>query len=80
MSHEEFDDFVSQNVFKDHSMRWTCGICNQSTFLNKLDVIRHIESRHVILPEIFCNICGKPSKTRNALRMHKKNYHSSTTM
>ena len=69
-------EYVHSNCFKDpHNNAWYCCLCGQMCS-NKLDVSRHIESKHVILPVINCNICGKPSKTRNSLRMHMKTYHS----
>ena len=75
LSHQELDDFLAVNTYKDQTVgRWMCGICGLS-FLNKIDVNRHIESKHVILPELLCAICNKPSKTRHSLRIHMKNTH-----
>ena len=77
LSHEDLENFVNSNSYKDqHSNRWTCSLCGQIA-ANKLDINRHIESKHVKLPELYCDICSKPSKTKNSLRMHMKNYHSS---
>ena len=75
LSHQELDDFLAVNTYKDQTVgRWMCGICGLS-FLNKIDVNRHIESKHVILPELLCAICNKPSKTRHSLRIHMKITH-----
>ena len=75
LSHEDFDSFFEANSARDQFTKcWHCNLCGQQC-LNKLDMSRHIESKHVNLPELNCDICGKSSKTRNALRMHMKNYH-----
>ena len=76
LSHEDFDAYVDANSARDQfSKLWHCSLCSHQC-LHKLDMSRHIESKHVNLPELNCDVCGKASKTRNSLRMHMKNYHS----
>ena len=52
---EELKDFANANISKDpETGRWLCSICG-ATFVNKLDVKRHIEAKHVVLPPLYCN-------------------------
>ena len=75
LNHDQLDQFVNENIYKDFdTSRWTCSLCS-STFLNKIDVARHIEAKHVILPELPCTICKKAYKTRHSLKIHMKNAH-----
>ena len=75
----DFNDlpqFLKENMHKDfENKKWACSICGFTT-LNKVDVARHIEAKHVSLPELLCPTCGKPSKNRNALRVHMKVMHN----
>ena len=73
LSHEELDPFIDANCAKPGD-KWTCLICGHSANL-KTDVARHIEARHVILPELLCHICHKSCKTRDSLRRHIGRYH-----
>ncbi len=76
LSFEELEDFANVNIGKDpQSGRWSCGICGAS-FVNKLDVKRHIEAKHVVLPPQYCNLCNKAAKTSHSMRMHMKNAHN----
>ena len=70
ISYEHLEDFLQHNYNRDvESRRYICA-------LGRLDVTRHIEAKHVILLELYCQHCNKPSKNKNALRMHIKNCHS----
>ena len=76
LNHEDFEAFCEANAVRDNFTKsWHCSLCGHQC-LNKNDMSRHIESKHVNLPELNCDICGKTSKTRNSLRMHMKNFHS----
>merc|ERR1711974_276315 len=67
LTYEELDGFVNDHCYKDaDSLKWKCTLCDQ-TSLYKTDVVRHIEAKHVTLPELVCNVCGKTSKTRDSL-------------
>lgn len=76
LSLEELEEFANNKTSKDlHTGRWLCNLCGAS-FVNKLDVKRHIEAKHVVLPPQFCSICFKAIKTSHSLRMHMKNVHN----
>lgn len=76
LSHEELDPFISANCYKDETdHRWICSLCGQST-VNRVDMARHIEAKHVILPQLVCHICQQTSKTRDSLRRHVTKYHN----
>ena len=76
LTYEELDGFVNDHCYKDaDSLKWKCTLCDQ-TSLYKTDVVRHIEAKHVTLPELVCNVCGKTSKTRDSLRKHLSRNHN----
>ena len=76
LSFEELEDFAYANISKDPDTgRWLCSICG-ATFVNKLDVKRHIEAKHVVLPPLYCNMCNKAVKTSHSMRMHMKSVHN----
>ena len=75
LSHEELDTFIAENCTKDVSTsNWSCNFCGVTRKL-KSDVARHLEAKHVILPELPCQICLKYFKTRDSLRRHELKYH-----
>ena len=74
LTHDQLDYFIEQNFGKVEN-RTICNICGQIC-TSVIDVSRHIEAKHVILPELLCSICQKPSKTRDSLRRHELKYHS----
>ena len=79
ISYEQLESFIEANYSRDpDSKRFFCNICGHSC-INRLDVARHIEAKHVILPEIYCPHCQKPYKNRNSLRVHIKNSHPDFT-
>ena len=51
----------------------TCNICGKEATAGNLP--NHIEANHIIGVSYPCHICGKVSKSRNALRMHKNRDH-----
>jgi len=60
----------SGDKFKGNRSR-TCKVCGKE---GKLSRIRdHIEANHITGISHTCNICGKSSSTRDALRRHKYN-------
>ena len=73
LTHEQLDGYLSENSVKMHQ-QWVCCICNHTSHL-KTDITRHIESKHVTLPTLYCQICSKPSKTSRGLAIHMKAYH-----
>ena len=74
MTYEELDSFIASNCRKVFGSGWTCSIC-ELTSANKYDIARHIEAKHVILPELVCDICKYSCKTRDSLRRHIHKYH-----
>ena len=52
---------------------WTCDFCNR-TNKDKTYIKKHVET-HFDGFEHHCPLCGKQSKSRNAMRMHMANYH-----
>ena len=51
----------------------TCNICGKQGPSNAMP--RHIEANHIIGVSHACDLCGKVSRSRNALRMHISNFH-----
>ena len=52
---------------------YVCKICGKEG--QSTDVQRHIEAKHLEGAALPCNICGKTSRSRNALGEHKRTYH-----
>ena len=52
---------------------YVCKICGKEG--QSIDVQRHIEAKHLEGAALPCNICGKTSRSRNALGEHKRTYH-----
>ena len=47
-----------------------CNVCGPSN-----NMPSHIEAKHITSVSHFCNFCGKRSRSRDALRMHKYRCH-----
>ena len=72
---DELNTIISVNCIKSKfSTKWTCAFCGQIT-ATKLDVSRHIEAKHVPLPNLKCDVCQNPAKTRDSLRRHMTKHH-----
>ena len=70
---EELDSQINTLMRKiennmGHKM-WECLTCGKM-MPGKNDMSRHVESTHIEFPGVSCHLCGKHSKTRNALRNH----------
>jgi len=50
-----------------------CKVCGKEGRM--CDIVQHIESNHITGIALPCNICGKTSPTRTALRLHKNRFH-----
>ena len=50
-----------------------CNVCGKEG--QRADVVRHIEAIHITGVSHSCDICGKTSRSRNALRKHKRDHH-----
>ena len=62
---------MSKNLVSNGTKRaYICKICGKEGMGN--DIRKHIESNHLEGLSFPCNLCGKTSRSRNALGMHKK--------
>merc|ERR1712129_560633 len=50
-----------------------CKVCGKEGMMG--DIKKHIEANHITRVSHNCNICGKTSRSRAALSMHKSTYH-----
>ena len=55
----------------------TCKVCGKQKPLKQMP--QHIEANHITGVSHSCDICGKTSRSRNALRVHKQLYHTNST-
>ena len=51
----------------------TCQVCGKEASMGA--IMNHIEDNHITGISIPCDICGKTSKSRNSLRVHKSQQH-----
>jgi len=51
-----------------------CNVCGNEG--PKAHVMRHIEANHITGVSHSCELCGKTSRSRHALRVHKSNNHA----
>ena len=71
----------SMMIFSDNVNPYTkigerariCKVCGKEGC--QTDIMRHIETNHITGISIPCDLCGKASKSRNAMATHKYNYH-----
>lgn len=73
MTHDQLDSFILAHCEKSGGA-WTCKICDKASG-HRHHIVRHIETYHVDLPTLICDLCGAPSKTRDSLKVHVKKYH-----
>ena len=79
LSYDDLEDFQTRNMMKDPiSNNWICSICGK-TGVNKIDISRHIESNHAILPPLVCQFCNKFYKSKKSLRQHQVATHENPT-
>jgi len=67
---------TEKTTFKGNQNRpvFVCKVCDkEDTWTNMRD---HIESNHITGVSHTCNICGVNSRSRNAMRQHKKKKHT----
>ena len=67
------DDRVLSLVV-DEGSHLSCGVCGK-TSSSKKDLVRHIISKHVAAPAVFCQFCGKQYKNQNSLQVHISQNH-----
>ena len=78
-NNQDLDDQINSVITKNGSKGpngrelFSCNICGKQ---GKPSHLRdHIEANHITGLSHACNICGKASRSRSALRMHKNDYH-----
>ena len=65
---------VSEHMDKYNNARaCICKVCGMEGMLGNIK--SHIESNHITGVSHTCNICGKTSRSRDALGKHKSTYH-----
>merc|ERR1712129_128236 len=64
---------VSENCDGRNRKKRICKVCGKE---GQWNLIRdHIEANHITGVSHTCNICGKTSRSRAALTVHKSTYH-----
>jgi len=63
----------SENVDARNRKNRICKVCGKEGQM--INIINHIEANHITGVSHTCNICGKTSRSRPALSMHKSTYH-----
>ncbi len=67
---------VEDFLMKKESGSYWCNACGFHSKNNqRIDVTRHIESKHLHRGPIFCKFCQKPMKTKFSLQRHIRHYH-----
>ena len=56
-----------------HDLAFICKVCGKEGLY--IQTQNHIEAKHITGITHTCDICGKKSKTKHSLRMHKYDYH-----
>jgi len=77
---EEMDNFIDENISSGTPTGWVCCLCGRSA-VNRLDIKRHIESKHCGTPGFSCDVTGCEAqlhKTRHSLATHKRLKHNIT--
>ena len=60
-------------VGKERKRVFTCNICGKED--QKANMIKHIEVNHISGVTHSCDVCGKPFRSREAMRRHKTKGH-----
>ena len=54
--------------------KWCCTVCQKNS-IHRHHIVQHIEANHIEGISHSCNQCGKVSRSRSALAVHKSFYH-----
>ena len=67
--------FTKTNISagSDKGLLATCNVCGKQKPLKQMP--QHIEANHITGISHSCDLCGKTSRSRNALKVHKIAYH-----
>ena len=68
------DEEVKSRVLTIGKSEFQCTECGHIT-TKKTNLLRHIESKHMVLEAIACKFCGKMCPSKNALSSHVSRYH-----
>ena len=77
----ELDDQINTLMSKTNEPQgktWSCQVCGKEGVRDAIK--KHIEAHHINGVVHFCEICGKASKSRNALTVHKSTKHRKMTV
>ena len=76
---QELDKLIGEHMRRsvniDGKKNWECLSCGKC-HTDRREIVRHVESAHIVFPGVNCHLCGKHSKTRNALRNHIYTAHN----
>ena len=74
---ENLDEQIKSMMCKSKNIlqgkNWECNVCGKEGI--KDAIRKHIEAHHIAGVVHFCEICGKSSRSRNALTVHKSTNH-----
>ena len=74
---EKLDEQIKSMMCKSKNIlqgkTWECKVCGKEGI--KDAIRKHIEAHHIAGVVHFCEICGKASRSRNALTVHKSTKH-----
>ena len=74
---KNLDDQIKSMMCKSENTlqgkNWECNLCGKEGI--KDAIRKHIEAHHITGVVHFCEVCGKASKSRNALTVHKSTNH-----
>ena len=71
------DEEVKSRILTIGKSEFQCTDCGHVT-TKKTNLLRHIESKHMILEAIACQFCQKMCPSKNALSSHVSRYHRFT--
>ena len=60
-------------LYDSKKVAWTCNMCGKQGTHGQIK--RHIEAKHITGVRHKCDLCHKTSKSRYALKVHKKRNH-----
>ena len=68
------DEEIKSRILAIGKSEFQCTECGHVT-TKKTNLLRHIESKHMILEAIACKYCSKMCPSKNALSSHVSRYH-----
>ena len=75
--HEQVESLMQKKsdtfLYGSKKQAWACNLCGKEATQGQIR--RHIESKHITGVRHKCDLCHKTSKSRYALKVHKKRNH-----